>query len=339
MEDDTGAVFFNDAGFSNDVMHDSIAEGYMEGPNYIFPMVATKVGVMNGGYKSFEALEKGASTLDGADLRFLHPPGIRPFVSKVIGKVRSPKLGTDGKVRAEGVVNSTEWPDMVEKLKSGFFNDVSAAGKHMRDILPEPKKYDGRTALFHETGLEFDHVAILPDGAGACNREDHGCGSFLNDATTSEIDSTSVMTDTTTEEGDNKTGVSMTDEPTTQEPATETKPEPDCKKEFENALAKAREEMKTEFDNMVTAIKAEVKAVREQPTEPQTPAPAVPGAPEGATFANQAAAPAKPAEEPEGVATSNPAIVEKHGKDSRITTAFENMLKYGSDVTKWPKEK
>lgn len=158
------------------------ADGYEEDGNYIVPIIPTMVGVMNGGYKTLEELEKSMNTAHRMDVTDLHPFwGIITSADEVVGYTRNHVLGEDGKMRAEMVINMEEHPDIVADLKSGLFSDLSTGYWAEQEMIDTPFDVDGKTAMYYEKNIVWDHVAKLPNGTAACSQE-MGCGSYKNEA-------------------------------------------------------------------------------------------------------------------------------------------------------------
>jgi hypothetical protein len=151
-------------------------------------------GVMNGGFKSKDELEKSMATAYRMAVTDTHPWwGVITSPDEVKGDTKNHELGTDGKLRAEMHINIEEQPEIVEKLKSGMYSDLSTGYWAEADYEIEPFDHEGKTATYLEKNIVWDHVAILPNGnivwdhvailpngAGACD-QNMGCGSYMNE--------------------------------------------------------------------------------------------------------------------------------------------------------------
>jgi hypothetical protein len=154
----------------------------------VFPVIAAKVGVMNNVFYSKDVLEKSASLWNGTAVTVTHPKNNNENTS-----VRSPAMSEKFEVGKFFNVNfeddalkgqiwlnkkymaSKGYQDVLEKLENGEVIDVSTgllAFTNSKKGVYNNKKYDKEIS-----GMFPDHLAILPNEAGACSIKD-GCGTM-----------------------------------------------------------------------------------------------------------------------------------------------------------------
>lgn len=106
-------------------------------------------------------------------------------MSTKIGEVYNSYIGANGELRAETWID-VELADRVDKrvvnsLLSGTKLELSTGVVTMDEEAPAGS-VDGRGREYQYTAREYrpDHLAILPDGVGACSIKD-GCGVLVNE--------------------------------------------------------------------------------------------------------------------------------------------------------------
>ncbi len=94
---------------------------------------------------------------------------------QVIGQLFYPRYDPDSKsLKAELWIDSTKGEAIVERVKKGSHIDVSIGA--FGDLIPRNKNISSEANYDYKmTNIRGDHLAVLPDGMGACCWED-GCG-------------------------------------------------------------------------------------------------------------------------------------------------------------------
>lgn len=80
-----------------------------------------------------------------------------------VGAVAGTPVAKDGYIEADFIISDKE---TIEKIKSGALVEVSAA--YDGDCYAKSGSYKGKSFGAVQTNLRFNHVLLLPDGAGRC---------------------------------------------------------------------------------------------------------------------------------------------------------------------------
>ena len=147
--------------------------------HYVYPLVLAREIVMNGLFYSKEELERSVQLWNDVPVPVYHPNDHGQDISardpkvlneSVIGRVYAAHMDGD-KLKAEFWLNVEKADELVpglrERIELGEDVDVSTA--LFSDDLQEQGSYGGRQYRAVVTNIRPDHLAILPDVAGACS--------------------------------------------------------------------------------------------------------------------------------------------------------------------------
>lgn len=159
----------------------------LSGREYVvFPVVPIRQGVLNGHFVSAKEIERSTPGWNGRPLTLNHPTVDGEYVS-----ANSPQMWeefgvgwlfnarfTDGCMVAEGWIDKTRLAAMgqaniVASLLHGAHMDVSTG--YFCEVRTEEGEFNGETYAAVQSAIVPDHLALLPNGVGACSWDD-GCG-------------------------------------------------------------------------------------------------------------------------------------------------------------------
>jgi hypothetical protein len=184
------------------LMSSLVRQDVYEGATYnVCPVILMTEGVHNGTYYSREELSKFPDAWNGRPLPVYHPmENGKPVtanspetLSESVGYLFNVHWEVDedqdiGKLKGEAWIGTEKAlavaPRVMEKLNNSEMMEVST-GVFTENILTEGE-FGGETFKAIATNLRPDHLALLPDGIGACSIDDGGGLPRLNHAQTEE---------------------------------------------------------------------------------------------------------------------------------------------------------
>lgn len=159
---------------------------------YAAPVVMMKAPiVMNELFYSAEEVSKFPAAWDGRPVTLFHPKGedgspISANDSSVpeethLGMLRNTGFGDDLRSEAWVHIANTKAtrPEVLEYFE-GKKQGLQVSTGMFGDIIQAPGEYEGKTYTGIMTNIRPDHLALLPDGDGACSWTD-GCGLMANE--------------------------------------------------------------------------------------------------------------------------------------------------------------
>ncbi len=150
----------------------------------VAPVVASVGGVMNGEWGPAEEFAKTIIDWDGQPITINHPTNAAgEYISAhdggdPVGFLSTPRV-EDGKFKAMAwfdvslLETSKPGKKIISNLEAGILTEVSTG--YFCDREETPGDYNGVPFVAIQRNIQPDHLAILPDGIGACSVRE-GCG-------------------------------------------------------------------------------------------------------------------------------------------------------------------
>lgn len=153
-----------------------IVQQHSENGSIIVDGVASREGVWKGVYRSADLLRDNARWMKGKYVTLNHPSastGGRASAALAVGQVIDSSYDPDGhKLKVKCELWSKKLPgEILEQINSKKIIDLSTG--YLAAENPTKGVWNGHSYDAVETSLDFDHLALVPQGA--CSQRD-GCG-------------------------------------------------------------------------------------------------------------------------------------------------------------------
>lgn len=157
----------------------------------VVPVVALKEGVLNNMLYKDEEISQFAEAWNGVPIPVSHPTNEdgNPVTANSVDVENTQNIGRLYNVayKAKKIIGEI-WINMEKAVKLGYQDIVSSleSGQMMEvstglfsNAIPESGTFNGQEYSSIASGIRPDHLALLPDEAGACSIAD-GCGAMRN---------------------------------------------------------------------------------------------------------------------------------------------------------------
>lgn len=175
----------------NNLLASDVRNESFDGDDYaVFPVIMIKHTVVNGSLVEVDDLIAESwngvpvtvnhPSIDGNDVSANHPEVLSKFE---VGRIFNARLDGD-KLKAEVWVNvdkaNQKFPDLLTQMKT---KDMDVSTGYFALDIPKEGTFNNKDYTNQHKDIKPDHLALLPDTAGACSFED-GCGIRANEEKT-----------------------------------------------------------------------------------------------------------------------------------------------------------